>query len=367
MRVEVFVEHDLHHLGRLQGVDDERRGVRRPGNDVDFLALQLVDDRLHARAAHAHARADRVDRGIVGGDRDLGARARIASDRLHLDDAVIDFRHFLGEQPRGELRMGAGEEDLRAARLAPHVVDVSADAVAGAEHLARDQFVAPHDRLARAGAAEIDHDIAVFDALDLAVDDLTDAVLVDLILLVALGFADLLHQHLFGGLGGNPSVVERRQGFGDPVADLSRRVLLLRVGERDLRRLVLEVIDDEQEPGESDFSGLRIDLRADLGLLAVARSRGLLHRVFHRREHDRAVDRFFARDRVDDLQEFKSVGANGHSRLLHQARAALTPRRRPRLWTRLISSWASRPDRRSGPPPYAPTIASRPCGRLSRA
>ena len=40
IRVEVLVEHDLHHLGRLQRVDDEGRGVRRPGNDVDLLALQ---------------------------------------------------------------------------------------------------------------------------------------------------------------------------------------------------------------------------------------------------------------------------------------------------------------------------------------
>ena len=44
----ILVEHDLHHLGRLQRVDDEGRGVRRPGNDVDLLALQFVDDRLHA-------------------------------------------------------------------------------------------------------------------------------------------------------------------------------------------------------------------------------------------------------------------------------------------------------------------------------
>ena len=228
--------------------------------------------------------------------------------------------------------MGAGQEDLRAARLAPHVVDIGADAVAGAEHLARDQFVAPHDRLARAGAAEIDHDVAVFDPLDRAVDDVADAVLVDVILLVALGLADLLHQHLLGGLGGDASVVERRQRFGDPVADLGRGVLLLRLGERDLRRVVLDLIDDEQQPREPDFAGFRIDLGADFGLLAVARARGLLHRVLHRREHDRAVDRFFPRDRVDDLQEFKSVGANGHCRLLRQARAALTPRRGPRLW-----------------------------------
>ena len=346
MRVEVFVEHHLHHLGRLQGVDDERRGVRRPGDDVDFLALQFVDHRLHARAAHAHASADRIDRRIVRHHRNLGARARIASDRLHLDDAVVDFRHFLGEQPRGELRMGAGQENLRAAGLAPDVIDVGADAIAGPEHLARDQFIAAHDRLARAGAAEIDHDIAVFDPLDLAVDDIADAILVDVILLVALRLADLLHQHLLGRLGGNASVVERRQQFGDPVADLSRWILLLRFGERHLRRVVLDLIDDEQEPGKPDLAGFRVDLRADFGLLAIPRPRGLLHRVFHRRQHDRSIDRFLPRDSIDDLQQFKSVGANGHGCLLLQPRAAVAPRRGPRLWVRLFYAW--RPDRPLG-------------------
>ena len=360
MRVEVFVEHHLHHLGGLQRVDDEGRGVRRPGNDVDLLALQLVDDRLHARAAHADAGADRIDRGIVRDDRDLGARARIARDRLHLDDAVVDFRHLLREQLGGELRMGAGEENLRAARLAPHVVDIGADAIAGAEHLAGDQFVAPHDRLARAGAAEIDDDVAVFDALDLAVDDLADAILVDVILLVALGLADLLHQHLLGGLGGNASVIERRQRFGDPVADLRRRVLLLRLGERDLRRVVLDLVDDQQQPREPDFAGFRVDVGAHFGLLTIARARRLLHRVLHRGEHDRAVDRFLARDGVDDLQEFKSVGADGHRLLLRQARAAARPRRGPRLWlfvSLALGAWF----RSLGRFRRLPGVASPPC------
>src|ERR1700728_114150 len=235
--------------------------------------------------------------------------------------------------------MGAGQENLRAAGLAPDVIDVGADAIAGPEHLARNQFIAAHDRFARAGAAEIDHDIAIFDPLDRAVDDIADSILLDVILLVAFRLADLLHQHLLGRLGGNASVVERRQRFGNPVANLSRGVLLLRFGQRHLRRLVLDLVDNEQKPGKPDLAGLRIDLRADLGLLAVTRTRGLLHRVFHRRQNDRSIDRFLPRDRVDNLQQFKSVGANGHDSLLRQARAALEPRRGPRLWIRLSYAW----------------------------
>src|SRR5262249_10357610 len=69
------------------------------------------------------------------------ARTRIPRHRLHLHDAVVDFRHFLGEQLGHELRMGAREKYLRPARLAAHVVDESADAVAVAERFARQHFV----------------------------------------------------------------------------------------------------------------------------------------------------------------------------------------------------------------------------------
>ena len=212
--------------------------------------------------------------------------------------------------------MGAREENLRPPRLAPDVIDKGANPVAGPEHFSRHQFVAPHHSLARARAAEIDDDVAIFDALDLAVDDFADAVLVDVILLVAFGLSDLLHQHLLGRLCGNSAVVERRQGFRDPVANLRRGVLLLGLDERDLRRLILDLIDHKQKSGETDFAGLRVDLGAHLGFLTVARARRLLHRVFHRGEHDRAVDRFLARNRIDDLQEFESVGADGHRLLL---------------------------------------------------
>ena len=63
--VAVFVEHHLGDFGRRQRVDDEGRRVRVPLDDVDLLALQLADHRLHARAAHADAGADRIDRAVA--------------------------------------------------------------------------------------------------------------------------------------------------------------------------------------------------------------------------------------------------------------------------------------------------------------
>jgi hypothetical protein len=53
-----------------------------PLDDVDLFALQFVDDRLHAAAAHTDAGADRIDRRILRADHgDLGAAARIAGHR----------------------------------------------------------------------------------------------------------------------------------------------------------------------------------------------------------------------------------------------------------------------------------------------
>ncbi len=60
-----LVQHDLCHLGRLQRIHQERRQVLVPRDDVDLLALKLIDDSLHAAAAHADAGTYRVDRGVV--------------------------------------------------------------------------------------------------------------------------------------------------------------------------------------------------------------------------------------------------------------------------------------------------------------
>ena len=129
-----------------------------------------------------------------------------------------------------------------------HVVDIGAHALALAEALARQQLVAAQHRL---GAAEIDDDIAELDALDEAVDDLADAVLELVVLALALGVAHLLDDHLLGGLRGDAAEIDRRQRIGDEIADLGLGIEPLRLGERDLRRLVL----DRSRPPRGSASG----------------------------------------------------------------------------------------------------------------
>ena len=140
--------------------------------------------------------------------------------------------------------MGAREKDLRPTRLTAHVIDEGADAVAVTEGFARQHLIAAHDRLA---AAEVDDHVAVFDPLDDAVDDIADAVLVFLILAVALGLAHFLHDHLLRRLGGDAAVFERRQGFGDIVADLGGGVALFRVFQRNLRCIIFDLVRHQQQ------------------------------------------------------------------------------------------------------------------------
>src|SRR5690606_20726625 len=89
------------------------------------------------------------------------------------------------------------------------------------EGFARDHFIAADNAFR---SPKIDDDIAIFNALDRAVDDLPDAVLVFVILTVPLSFPDLLHDDLLGGLGGDSAEVDRRQLLRDQVADLRVRI-----------------------------------------------------------------------------------------------------------------------------------------------
>src|SRR4029079_8685675 len=73
-----LVDDDAADCRGLERVDDEGREVLAPRDDVDLLALELLDHRLHAAALHADAGADRVDRAVVADDADLGAAAWVA-------------------------------------------------------------------------------------------------------------------------------------------------------------------------------------------------------------------------------------------------------------------------------------------------
>lgn len=151
--------------------------------------------------------------------------------------------------------MGTRQEDLRAALFTTHVVDIGTNAVAITHVFARNHLVATDDAFA---TAEIDDHIAVFDALDGAVDDFADAVLELVELAVTLGFAHLLHDDLLGRLCGDTAEIHRRQRVCDEVADLGVDIAVLRQRERDLRAVVFRVLDDFEKTLQADFAGLEL-------------------------------------------------------------------------------------------------------------
>ena len=179
----------------------------------------------------------------------------------------------------------------------------AADAIAGAEDFARDELVAPHDGLA---AAEVDDDVAVFDALDGAVDDLADAVLELVELAVALGFAHLLHDHLLGTLRADAPEVDRVDLLLDDVAGLDAGPFLERVGQLDLalRKLELFAVVLQHRPASERLitAGLAIDRHPDVGLIAVLLLGSRSQRGFERLVDDVLVDTLLVGDHIGHQQ-----------------------------------------------------------------
>ncbi len=205
--------------------------------------------------------------------------------------------------------MGAREENLRTALLTTDIIYVCADAIAIAEGFPRDHFVTADDAFA---TAEVDDDVAVFDALDGAVDDFADAILELVELAVTLGFAHLLHDDLLGRLGSDTAEIHRRQRVSDEVAELGVDIAVAGEFKRDLRRIVLDLLDHFQEALQADFAGLRVDVGADVRFRAVTRTGSLLDRVGHGGEHDFAVDHLFTGNGICDLQELEPVSTDCH-------------------------------------------------------
>ena len=204
--------------------------------------------------------------------------------------------------------MRARHENLRPARLAAHVVDVGAHAVAVAEGFAGQQVLAANYRL---GPAQVDGEPAVLGALDQAVRDLLHAVLVFLVLARPLCLAHLLHNHLLRRLRRDAAEVDGRQRVGQVVAGLRGGVALLRLADRDLGGLVLDLLGDLEIAHQLDLAGLAVDIGADIVLLTVLPLAGVGDRLLHGLEHELTLDALLPGDGIGDLEQFEAGEARG--------------------------------------------------------
>ena len=209
--------------------------------------------------------------------------------------------------------MRAAEEHLRAARLFAHIIDIGPHPIAVAKGLPRDQLITPQQRL---GAADLHQQIAVFGPLDYAVDDLAHAVLELVILLLALIFAHALHNHLLGGLCGNPPEIDRRQRIDEMPAQLDIGLELAGDMQRNLRLLVLHHLDRLGVAAQAHIAGLAVDGGTNILLMPVFGAAGLLDGLLHGFEHLVTVDRFFARDGVGNEKKFGAGDGRVHGKSL---------------------------------------------------
>ena len=128
------------------------------------------------------------------------------------------------------------------------------------------------------------------------------------ILALALGVADLLEDHLLGGLRGDAAKFDRRQRIDDEVANCCVRLKLLGALEVDLLEIVVDLLDHFEHAPQAKIAGNGIELGANVVLGAVAGAGGALDRVFHRLDDDALVDQLLARDRIGDREQLGLVG-----------------------------------------------------------
>ena len=201
--------------------------------------------------------------------------------------------------------IGARQDDLRSLGAAVDAANHRADAVADRVVLRARLFLA---RQLRLDASELDDDVAVLEALDHAVDDFADALAVLGVDVLALGLADLLEDHLLGGLRGDAAEILGRTRELDLHVDFRFvAVELLRLAERDLRRRVGHLLDDLLDRVELELAGVGVEARAQR-LALVTLARGRLERVLHGADDDFRLDALFFGDRVDLLQQRVDCG-----------------------------------------------------------
>jgi len=155
---------------------------------------------LHARAAHAHAGAHRINVLILGPNRDLAALARFAGHTDDVDEPFGNFRHFhfkKGFQKRG---VCARQDDLRPFRVFFHLEEIRANAFAAFVGFAVNLFRG-RDHAFR--SSQVHNDVAAFEPLDKAVDQFSLTVFIFVIDIVALRVFNPLDNDLLGHLHGD--------------------------------------------------------------------------------------------------------------------------------------------------------------------
>ena len=255
-----FVQQHRQRLRWAEGVSDEGARVGVPGDDVNFLAAEFVDNVLNARATHAHTAAHRFHARLQGGHSHLGTITGLASESFDFHNALADFRHLLLQQTAEHVAMPATELEHRPAVAFTHFHQISANATVTAIALIGQLlFFGQHSfRL-----LQVDDHVACAGhiALHPAHNDLAFLLGEMFISRLALGFSDALHDDLLGGLGGDASEIVRRAIHKDSAADLGLRVYGLSLSQGKLHPRIGDLLHHLFLDVDEHLSGHRVNLR----------------------------------------------------------------------------------------------------------
>ena len=244
-------------------------------------------------------------RWVVGLDRDLGARARVAGRSLDLEQPLLDLRDFQLEQLDQEFRGDTRQHQLRSAAAAIDLQEEGPHAITDAQIFLGDHLVARQYRLDPAG---LDDRVATFDALDRAGNQVLLArqeVIEDLL---ALGIADLLQDHLLRGLRADPTELDRLQRLLDVFVELDIRDQGTGLFQRHLAIGSFQDLVGHHMPAAEGavVPAVAVDLHAYVNVLAEALLGRGRERLFQRGEHDVLLDVLLARQRIYQQQDLSA-------------------------------------------------------------
>ena len=185
----------------------------------------------------------------------------------------MDLRHLELEQALDQTRMGAGNDDLHAARAAANLDEVNLDVLTLDERLAADLLRSRKDGLALLAAGnnvQISAAAARVDAGDRSVQDLV-------LLALELGddhatlrLADALNDDLLCGLGSDAAERLGRDVDVDDVADLRIYLVVSSLLEGDLLVGLIKVLGADDRLAHVHADGLFLAVRLDVNVVSHA-------------------------------------------------------------------------------------------------
>ena len=179
-------------------------------------------------------------------------------------------------------RMGAGDDQLRAALVLVHLDQEHLDPLAGPVALVRHLLASRHDRL---GLAQLDDDGPRIGALHDAVQHLALLVVKLLVDRIALVVADALQDDLLHGLRGDAAEVLRGALDANLVADPRVGRVGHRLGQRHLAEGILDLVDHLLDGKDAHGAGGLVDIDGDLLLGVRHLLVDALQSMFDRGEH----------------------------------------------------------------------------------